>query len=525
MDETTQENVMQTESNTNDSEEAAAQTMPESFDDTLPDQNNETDENGEAKRSRGRPRGRKSNEDDKKDEKKDAKLKMQISKLQLENKTLKKQNEKHIQNIAVINTKCASLEIENSNLISELDKIRNENEERNKLLEELDQANQLLMDSELELSRVKLQLTNSDKQRNASIKEVDDLKTSLKKQLNRFKQESDIAQRENAKLKEKMDDLLEQKTKLNTDLSDKAKLLDNTQSELARLTQLLDELEQEKSDLLEHLDASSHSLNASSSCHKPYGLAIIDSSTEAIFPRLNSNVQWQSLSMSTDELTNISQSQLERADIILYLIGGHDIQNGKKGRDVYEKLNVSINRASQVTSVYVAEVPPTNKRGALGQVTIANYKISKMDGIHFISTNPKGLTKDEMLSDDDSLTERAISTIAGSINTSMKIPSKLKTHQQSYDFSSQPASPYKVMELVRLKSNQIGLIIGQKGATITRLCKEHAVAMKIGKWSEPSRGKEMEERMDGVLIDGMSNNVRSAVDAVNTLLKQALDKH
>ena len=483
-----------------------------------PEQNEENDvkDNGtDAKRQRGRPRSQKSQES----ELKETKLKKQTMKLQQDNKALKKQNETYLQKLSSTTTKCNRLEIENSNLKTELsdctkqidDHKRAWRESEGKLTAELEHTNQLLIDSELELSRVKLTLKDNTNQNNAMIRESENVKSALKKQLEKSKIE-------NEKLQKNYNDI-------KSEFSVQQKVIESSDSELTRLQQLLSQLELERNDLLEQLDVSNNSLDTevAGGSRRPVGLAICDLVTETVANKLSRNVDWHLVVTNMNNLQKIDETLLEKADIILFLIGAEDIRKGLKGIEIFSTMKPVLLRAAELSKVYVAEIPPTTKPGASGHVSIINYKLSKVEGITVINTARRDSLKDELLDASDNLTNATVQAMADLINIKIILPTTLKTLNSSKEECSH--EPYRLSQLVKLKANQIGLVIGQKGATISGLCKKHSVAMRIGKWGEAARGKkdELSDMTDGLLIEGVSYNVKNAAEAVSSILTSKND--
>ena len=130
--------------------------------------------------------------------------------------------------------------------------------------------------------------------------------------------------------------------------------------------------------------------------------------------------------------------------------------------------------------------------------------------------------------DEDFLNPAAVSKISQKINEGITSPEKLKLPSSgaSHSASGESTQNINMHELFPLKVNQIGRIIGQRGETIIGLSKRFDVAMRVGKWFEPKKEKrdEYEEKMNAVLISGMSVKVAEAADAVKCILMEEVKK-
>ena len=200
---------------------------------------------------------------------------------------------------------------------------------------------------------------------------------------------------------------------------------------------------------------------------------------------------------------------------------------------MFSKLKLVLSKLADHTKIVVAELPPTSIRGAAAQITLFNFKLAKISEIFpnvvYIASNPKAVLRNELLDENDDLSESAISSIAKELSN-ISPPENIKPHfpcakEASNSTASISDSSYKLTELIQLQQRQIGRVIGIQGSTITKLSKKHSVTLRIGKWSEPKRDNrtEMENKMDGVIITGLINNVTAAADEVRSIISRGDD--
>ena len=314
-----------------------------------------------------------------------------------------------------------------------------------------------------------------------------------------------------------------QNSKLKTDLIEIHEVLEKNEEELCNTKELLSEKLNENQELLEQLDVSGSTENDNSSIQKAKGLIVADSVTSAVAKHIrNCNIEW-AIIMNND-LDESMKIEMDRADIIVLLTGSEAIRKGNKGLEVFKKVRSLIAYGQTVCSKIVAcEAPPTLKPGAAGHISLYNFKMSKMSGVQFLQSNPQ-MTKSDILSEEDFLNPAAVLKISQKINENITSPEKLKLPSSGacHVASGQSAQNINMYELFPLKVNQIGKIIGQRGETIIGLSKRFDVAMRVGKWYEPKKEKrdEYEEKMNAVLISGLSVKVAEAASAVKCILME-----
>ena len=505
----------------------------------------------EDRKKRGRPRKTPSESDAKETKlksqvtklqnEKETKLKSQVTKLQNEKSTLKKQNEKQKQEITQLNVKYSCIEVEYKKIHDEMQKLKSvyEDLEQNKcdLQTELQITTQLLEDSETDLTTVRQNLKDSEagvnlmkKNTCAEVKTLKSQITNLNHELTHVKGKNSVLSTQNTSAKEKLLALENSNRKLTSqvvELTEKFEAatssLDASERDTTKLRQLLSESELEKQELLEQLDNSCHSVELHNSMPKAKGLILFDKITVPVAKALNCNIKWNyvesSLAFNDDIVTEMIAS-----DIVLFLTGSLEVRKGLKGMDAYNRLKSVISKICDKTKVVIAELPPTNQKGAAGYISLLNYKLSRLPNslktIEFIASNPKSTPKHEIIDENDQLKESATRIICQELERNIHPPDTIKTQSEFKVPQTVDQTPFSLTAMVDLKPNQIGRVIGSQGSTISRLTKKHMVTMRIGKWSEPKRDKKTEhdEKTDAVIISGLSNNVKSAVEAVHDLI-------
>ena len=311
-----------------------------------------------------------------------------------------------------------------------------------------------------------------------------------------------------------------QRKQLETKLDDCLQVQDESEKEYRKVKQLLEEVESERTELLEQLDSSNASVETDSSQPKPIGIVVFDKVAEPIVSRLDTKVTWEKKLTNLEEMVNLSE--LSHADIVLLMIGSEDIRGGMKGQEAFAKLKAIITEVRKDTSVVVMDIPPSNQRGASGRISLMNFKLGKLEleNVKFIETTSKSTLREEILDQNDALLDQAVAHISRQINATLTIPTTLKIRNVPSMQIPVAEQSYYMQEVVKIEKKDIGKIIGKSGSTITRLSKDFGVNLNIGKWSEPKREnkEEFEQKMDGVLIMGNSNDVKEAAHAIRNLL-------
>ena len=504
-------------------------------DDIRDDKGTENDE----RKKRGRPKKQSGGLSGGDEDLNDTRLKMQVTKLQNEKCVLKKQIEKFKQEIADQTARLINLQLEQNVMISDNQRLLADYETQRNITNEVSEERMKLQD-ELDVSlsntaKLKKELVDSRGEFNELEKitsgKIVTLKKDLKQANTNLANEKRLAkdkitklETDNAKLKMHIEELTEKVT-------DAAQSLETSENETEKLRQLLCESENEKCELLEQLDSSVLS-GPDFFGPKPRGMVVYDNVTKSLVEKLGSNINWQPIKSSLD-LPESLLGEMAGLDIILFLTGSEDIRGGAKGAQVFSKLKLVLSKLADHTKIVVAELPPTSIRGAAAQITLFNFKLAKISEIFpnvvYIASNPKAVLRNELLDENDDLSESAISSIAKELSN-ISPPENIKPHfpcakEASNSTASISDSSYKLTELIQLQQRQIGRVIGIQGSTITKLSKKHSVTLRIGKWSEPKRDNrtEMENKMDGVIITGLINNVTAAADEVRSIISRGDD--
>ena len=313
-------------------------------------------------------------------------------------------------------------------------------------------------------------------------------------------------------------------SKMRKDLDAVNHLLEASEASCKKLEKLLNECELEKSELLEQLDNSNY--DAESPC-KPLGLVLYDEVMEKVAKNLDGRFNWsyQATNIADLEIRDYCE-HFESADLTLFLIGSSDIRGGMKGLEAFGKLKKIVDAVKEMSTVVIAEIAPTCRKGAAGHVSVFNYKLSKMSmaDTTVITSNPKTV-KDELLNENDNLCEEAVRMIVKKINQELVVPATLKSPTSARPTSESTPSR-TINEFLELKPNQVGRVIGQRGTTITSLTRKFEVNIRVGKWGEPKRDDRdnIDMKTDGVIISGKLPNVSNVICEIRKILAKEYTK-
>jgi myosin heavy subunit len=486
------------------------------------------------------------------DDLKENKQRLQINKLQTELKAVKKQNEKYKKEVTDLSVQCTSMAVEKKQREAEIVNLRLQHESAiSNLHQQWDATKQeiadMARDNELEVTELRennesaqtlLRIENTrlndeltkltkDKENvlhnsaNAKIKSLEsqnkqlkDNLSSLQRDINKMQSTINTLQIEKSEAIAKSNETIRNESKLQNDLEAVNQLLEASEIDRKKLEKLLQECESEKNELLEHLDNSNYGTEPQA---KPRALVIYDNVMEKVAKNLDDKFTWTYRTTTISEMkTSDYIEAFDLADLVLFLIGSSDIRGGTKGLDAFGKLRRVVEAAKDRSKVVIAEIAPTCKRGAAGHVSVFNYKLSKMQDVTVIASNPK-MVKDELLNENDELCEVAVTTIVKKINQELLPPETLKTLAAT---KPETDSTCTVNEFVELKSNQVGRVIGQRGTTITSLTRKFDVTMRIGKWGEPKKDNKdnIEMKTDGVIVTGLASNVFNVINEIRKIL-------
>ena len=359
-----------------------------------------------------------------------------------------------------------------------------------------------------------------NKQLRDELPNLNSAKAAIQLELNKLQSTTNTLRTERTQTLSRLNEAIQNEQKMQTEMESVNQLLEASELTCSNLEKLLQECEAEKNELLEQLDNSNYEVESQA---KPKGLVIYDAVMEKVAKNLGDKLCWthQPSTISELELNNHTEA-FEAADLVLFLTGSTDIRNGMKGLEAYGKLRKVTETAKEKSKVVIAEIAPTNRKGAAGHVSVFNYKLSKMADVTMISSNPK-IVKEEFLNANDELCDNAVSMIVKKINNEIVPPETLKTSTTS---STKTATnnniEWSMHEFIELKPNQVGRIIGIRGTTITSLTRKYDVSMKIGKWGESKKEnkelKDIEWKTDGVIVSGSSNNVVSVIAEIKKIL-------
>jgi hypothetical protein len=250
-----------------------------------------------------------------------------------------------------------------------------------------------------------------------------------------------------------------------------------------------------------------------------------DSVMSEIAKKINVNVEWCLKSCTLNDIDDSMLHEAQKADIVILMVGAADIRNGMKGLEAFSKYKSLAQKLCASTKVIVTEIPPSIQQGVSGHISLFNYKLNKLADlspqIQYIPSNSGSVLKHEILDENDELSLTAIAMVAKAVNEATIVPDTLKSQNEARPCTDTPHD-YRTIELVPLKSHQIGRVIGQQGSTISNLSKKYGVTMRIGRWMERSRDRkqEMEQKMEGVIITGLLDNVIATAEFIRSLINK-----
>jgi hypothetical protein len=195
-----------------------------------------------------------------------------------------------------------------------------------------------------------------------------------------------------------------------------------------------------------------------------------------------------------------------------------------KGLEAVSTLMKMTKILSAHTQVYCITIPPSKTKSASIQTSLFNYRMAKLASdeksvIQII--NMEYQNKEVMLDENDMLSDLCIKTMAEVLNREVKPPPNLKSRKNDDPSPGASQEPHITKAVVKLQPNEIGRVIGKSGFMISKISDDNDVSMSIGKWLTPKKDDrdQYEEVLDGVMIEGMSDNVRKAMMKVEDIIK------
>ena len=294
----------------------------------------------------------------------------------------------------------------------------------------------------------------------------------------------------------------------------------NTLSDLDMCQRKLEDSETERMEMIEQL-AADNSLNSSTK-PKAKGTVLCDEAMKPVLKHLQEDkIEWYFDEVDLKQLKGAKEAidKLSKTDIILFLTGSTDIRQGMKGHDAFNILHKVAQELS--TTVVICPIAPSHIKGTSVQVSLLNYKIDKMElkDTQVINIPLTGLTKKDIIDENDNLTPKAIECYANSINSQIREPT-IKPPTGACANITETESPQKMQAVYEVQHSQIGKVIGKSGGMINRISRDFNVTLNIGKWSEPKKDNrdEFDDVMQAVLITGLSNDVKKAIKFIENLL-------
>ena len=319
------------------------------------------------------------------------------------------------------------------------------------------------------------------------------------REMNQLKEELDLVKRKN----------LDLKTKLNNSET----LLGSLEEELDTAKGLLLEKEQDYENLLKEFASQADTVE------NPKGLIIHDDVAKAIATKILStatNVDWETEQCSIENLSDLKEGDIinKGIDVIIIIAGTKDLMNGRSVAQTFSDIKSALDRLCSICQIMITTAPPNMAKSV--QVSLLNHKINTLDvgnsSVQVVNIPPKGLRSTLLKDDGVTLSDRCIDSYISELLERTKSISKKQRKCSTEQFEVQAVMP--------IKAEMIGRVIGKGGNVIKRITEETNVSMTLGKWSESSAKGREEPAFDGVLISGLSGNVRHAMSMVREIVNR-----
>ena len=386
-------------------------------------------------------------------------------------------------------------------------------DEKDELIEKKRLLNQEYID-------MKTKLEDQIRANGTQLKEIQNMKTSnahLNRKIANLEGINKSLKNENRDISGKLGNM----EKTVEDLEMKNRNLQDTNNsvlqELSTTQQQLQDCETEKNELIEQIANVS---NTEENERKTNAIMIYDNISQSLRNKLtHPKIDFEYLHLDLRNTTS-SMAKLNSADVLVFMIGGKLIEEGMKGLSVYKLLTDLISKLDN--QVYVIPVPPMALTGVSSQISLLNYKLNKMsqsDRLHVMDIPFMGIPRDQVLDQNQTLAYPIQEIICKEVSKIEAIP--LPKQVPSTCTIAPEVESYEMTALIEIQPHHIGKIIGKSGSNISKIRKEHQVAMSIGRWCEPKRENRDDYAtvMDAVSVTGLSSDVKKATKRIQDIVE------
>lgn len=432
----------------------------------------------------------------------------------------------------------------NQELTDKHDEIARNHAEINRLNQEVADKNDEIVRYNAEINRLNQELSVSQNTNTKDQAEILGLNQNLKSiQDTNAKNQAEILS-----LNQKLNAAQTEYTKNQTEITEAKDELDQVKTENQQLLTDVDDLKSELSDEKAEKESVLDKLDKCKPQHdtvsKPKALLINDGSMITLQNHVKSSdsLEWEFTDVDDlNDLANMitcddNKSDLGSYHIIVVCVGAVDLNNMVGADKCFIILRRCLNILKSLAKVAVFQVPPVKKEETRSEVSGYNHKISKLvdENIQVILNNKMGYVPRSKLtdeSDSNTLTDFGADKYAQLIKKELVIPDSKISNIQKKDGDDLDGTTHvldgttHVKEIMPVRQNMIGLIIGTGAKTKAGLEKDHSIKMNTGKWVDLRGPQAIPGReIHGALIEGPRSNVNDAKQRILEIVNSAPDR-
>lgn len=264
---------------------------------------------------------------------------------------------------------------------------------------------------------------------------------------------------------------------------------------------------------------------------KPKALLVNDTSMAELQKHLTSSdsMEWEFTDVDNlNDLAMLSTCDDNRKDlssyhVIVISVGSVDLNNKRGSDKCFMTLMRCLNLLKNLAKVAIVQVPPVKNEETRSEVSGFNHKISKISDsdIQVILNSQMGHVARAKLTDE--CNGHALTSFGGQkygqlITKELNMPDSKKSSDQKTSECDLDGSEH-VKEMMNIKQNMIGLVVGTGGKTKMGLEKDHGVRINTGKWVDLRGPQAIPGReIHGALIEGPRVKVQDAKERILSIV-------